>query len=149
MSRCFDCLAEKKVVPATGEEFCSCERTSIRWNGSGLAVNRPSMNSVIVGSAPEFVSIHAAAQAIKDAGSVIQYRGPIPPSHSIAGWTVPLTQLPPKPPEPFPEPAKLVAVDRITGQIYRNLQHRHDGVIGMYEGEEYFLPEGSYDPDFE
>lgn len=135
------------------------------------AVSRPSSHAVIVGSVGEPVvkdevkALHPSELAAMERRSNPRPVAQLPTekeydtygdalaaikAHHDKRGLPPLKQTPPPPPpDTMPEPAKLIAIDKITGQIYRDLQHTASGCIGKQGAEEFYLPDDSYDVDFE
>ncbi len=85
---------------------------------------------------PEYDSMADACAAIKEHHDK---RG-LPP---IVQAPIPIAEA------PMPEPAQLIAIDNITGQVYRSLRYVPGGVIGLLGGDEHFILDNSYDVDFE
>lgn len=122
---------------SSGAHKRDCPDVSLNYDIRSYAefeptVAKPRANSVID---PYMDWVHATIEGVK--------------AHHDKRGLPPLTSPPPPPPEPFPEPAKLVAIDKITGQVYRDLEHQDTGCIGMADGVAYYLPEHSYEIDFE
>ena len=141
--RCFDCMQPLKYNAANDEMFCSCQRTV-------LAAPRPRGRIEVDFTSGSFEHpVDKQAREMKEALAQVRYVPPEPVrGHFKFTFEQPVV-LNPEPTFPEPHLAQLVAIDKITGQVYRNLQYRHGDCVGQANGEEHFLPEGSYDVDWE